>query len=378
MKLLFVEDESSTIEAFQTALDDWNDDHEDGFVIQSETKKSCGEAVAYLEGVDSAGLTGMIVDLTLEDGEGVGNLLLQKLDDMHRRIPVVVFTATPAALQFPYLLAKYKKGEKRYEDIFGLFMAVEQIGLSKILGCDGSIEAMLQHVFDVAILPRVESWRSYANSNGFDKAEKALSRSVVEHLHIAMDKDEPFAPDEFYISNLEDSDYVKPGEVLRRKAEDSPSQYVVVISPACDLVLYGPPCKPKSDVVQLCELESAKALLKSVGGRISKRIANESKKAGDAPETVQKKSVAEVQAFHKKVFSNQYALYYHYFPAAVDLEGFMMNFRRLKTHTHTEISNEYIKTGYIVSPHFFRDIQARFASYYGRQGQPELDLVAKG
>ena len=348
MKLLFVEDESSTIEAFQTALDDWNDDHEDGFVIQSETKKSCGEAVAYLEGVDSAGLTGMIVDLTLEDGEGVGNLLLQKLDDMHRRIPVVVFTATPAALQFPYLLAKYKKGEKRYEDIFGLFMAVEQIGLSKILGCDGSIEAMLQHVFDVAILPRVESWRSYANSNGFDKAEKALSRSVVEHLHIAMDKDEPFAPDEFYISNLEDSDYVKPGEVLRRKAEDSPSQYVVVISPACDLVLYGPPCKPKSDVVQLCELESAKALLKSVGGRISKRIANESKKAGDAPETVQKKSVAEVQAFHKKVFSNQYALYYHYFPAAVDLEGFMMNFRRLKTHTHTEISNEYIKTGYIV------------------------------
>ena len=43
MKLLFVEDEPSTIEAFQTALDDWNDDHEDGFGIQSETKKSCGE-----------------------------------------------------------------------------------------------------------------------------------------------------------------------------------------------------------------------------------------------------------------------------------------------------------------------------------------------
>ena len=66
MKLLFVEDEPSTIEAFQTALGDWNDDHKDGLEIQSETKKSCGEAVAYLEGVDSAGLTGMIVDLTLE------------------------------------------------------------------------------------------------------------------------------------------------------------------------------------------------------------------------------------------------------------------------------------------------------------------------
>ena len=360
MKLLFVEDEYSTIEAFQTALDDWNDDHEDGFGIQSETKKSCGEAVAYLEGVDSAGLTGMIVDLTLEDGEGVGNLLLQKLDDMHRRIPVVVFTATPAALRFPYLLAKYKKGEKRYEDIFGLFMAVEQIGLSKILGCGGSIEAMLQHVFDVAIPPRVESWRSYANSNGFDKAEKALSRSVVEHLHIAMDEDEPFAPDEFYISNLEDSDYVKPGEVLRRKTGDSPGQYVVVISPACDLTLHGEPCRPKSDVAQVCELELAETLLQKVDGSTSK------------------KQIAAVQAFNKKVFSNQHALYYHYFPTAVDFKDFVMNFRRLKTHTHAEITNEYVKTGYIVSPNFFRDIQARFAAYYGRQGQPELNLVAKG
>ena len=378
MKLLFVEDEPSTIEAFQTALGDWNDDHKDGLEIQSETKKSCGEAVAYLEGVDSAGLTGMIVDLTLEDGEGIGNVLLQKLDNMHRRIPVVVFTATPAALQFPYLLAKYKKGEKRYEDIFGLFVVVEQIGLSKILGCDGSIEAMLQHVFNVAILPRVESWRSYANSNGIDKTEKALSRSVVEHLHIAMDKDEPFAPDEFYISLLEDSDYVKPGEVLRRKIGDTPSPYVVVISPACDLTLHGDPCKPKSDVVQVCELETAEALLKSVGGCISKSVAKESKKAGDDAETVQKKVADAVQAFNDRVFSNQYALYYHYFPAAVDLEGSIMNFRRLKTHTHAEISNEYVKTGYIVSPNFFRDIQARFAAYYGRQGQPELNIVAKG
>lgn len=354
MKLLFVEDDSDTIEAFQTALGNWNDDHKDGFGIQSETKKSCGEAVAYLEGGDSVDLTGMIVDLTLEDGEGIGNVLLQKLDDMHRRIPVVVFTATPAALQFPYLLAKYKKAEKRYEDIFGLFMAVEQIGLSKILGCDGSIEAMLQHVFNVAILPRVESWRSYANLDGFDKAEKALSRSVVEHLHIAMDKDEPFAPDEFYISNLEDLDYVKSGEVLRCKNGDSSNQYVVVISPACDLALHGEPCNPKSDVVQVCELESAETVLQKVDRSASK------------------KQVAAVQAFNKKVFSNQYALYYHYFPAAVGFEGLIMNFRHLKTHSHAEVATSYAKTGYIVSPNFFRDIQSRFAAYYGRQGQPVI------
>lgn len=375
MKLLFVEDDSDTIEAFQMALGNWNDDHKDGFGIQAETKKSCGEAVAYLEGGDSADLTGMIVDLTLEDGEGVGNVLLQKLDNMHRRIPVVVFTATPAALQFPYLLAKYKKAEKRYEDIFGLFMAVEQIGLSKILGCNGSIETMLQHVFNVAILPRVDSWCSYANSDGFDKAEKALSRSVVEHLHLAMDKDEPFAPDEFYISNLEDLDYVKSGEVLRCKNGDSPNQYVVVISPSCDLALHGDPCKPKSDVVQVCELESVSALFKSVGGCLSKRIGKESKKAGDDLKTQQEKVDAAILSFHNQVLENRYATYYHYFPAAVGFDGLIMNFRHLKMHSHAEVTTEYTKTGYIVSPNFFRDIQSRFAAYYGRQGQPEICKV---
>ena len=29
-------------------------------------------------------------------------------------------------------------------------------------------------------------------------------------------------------------------------------------------------------------------------------------------------------------------------------------------------------------PNFFRDIQSRFAAYYGRQGQPELNLVVRG
>ena len=230
-------------------------------------------------------------------------------------------------------------------------------------------------IFDKAIVPRLDSWKKYVDTAGSENAERALSRSVVMHLHEAMDEDDAYAPDEFYVSNLEDSDYVKPGEVLRRKTEGSPSQYVVVISPACDLALHGNPCKPKSDVVQVCELEAAEALLKSVGGCISKSVAKESKKAGDDAETVQKKSAAAVRSFNDKVFSNQYTLYYHYFPAAVDFDGFVMNFRRLKTHTHAEISNEYVKTGYIVSPNFFRDIQSRFAAYYGRQGQPVICVV---
>jgi len=373
MRLLIVDDATTDLDACRTSKERWNRSHSGESVISELVEiKTYPDARQYFKSHDACAIDGIILDLKLAEQADAGQLLIDDLNAMHRRMPIVVFTATQDPLSFQYLLGAFKKGDKPYDAAFERFEIAQKVGLTKILGCDGVIDRQLKDIFDKAIVPRLDSWKKYVDAAGSENAERALSRSVVMHLHEAMDEDDAYAPDEFYVSNLEDSDYVKSGEVLRRKTGGSPSQYVVVISPACDLALYGDPCKPKSDVVQVCELEAAEALLKSVGGCISKSVANKSKKAGDDSETVQKKSAAAVRSFNDKVFSNQYTLYYHYFPAAVDFDGFVMNFRRLKTHTHAEVSNEYVKTGYIVSPNFFRDIQSRFSAYYGRQGQPVI------
>ena len=73
-----------------------------------------------------------------------------------------------------------------------------------------------------------------------------------------------------------------------------------------------------------------------------------------------------------KLERNEYAGYYHYFPAAVGLNRMLLNFRELTTVPYASMGTSYSTTGYCVSPYFFRDVQSRFSAYYGRQGQPEI------
>lgn len=356
MRLLIVDDAETDLSACRTSKERWNRTHADESVISELVEiKTYSEARQYFKSHDACAIDGIILDLKLAEQADAGQLLIDDLNAMHRRMPIVVFTATQDPLSFQYLLGAFKKGAKPYDAAFERFETAQKVGLTKILGCDGVIDQQLKEIFDKAIVPRLDSWKVYAGAVGGEKAERALSRSVVEHLHEAMDgNSEEYAPDEFYVTDLSDQQsFVRSGEILTL-GNAADKKYFVVISPACDLALHGDPCEPKSDVVQVCELEPAETLLQKVDGRASN------------------KQVAAVQTFNKKVFSNQHALYYHYFPAAVDFKGHVMNFRKLKTHTHEEVANEYDKTGYIVSPNFFRDIQARFAAYYGRQGQPVI------
>lgn len=363
MKILFVEDDSSSISAFETSLSAWNEDHQD-CTISAEMCKSYADAVAFLMSGGAFDLVGLIVDLTLADGEGTGNKLIKKLDGMHRRIPVIAFTATPDALECPYVLARMKKGENSYEEAFKRFSDAEKIGLTRILGCNGRIDLLLQQIFDVAIMPRFSSWYEYAKCHDATEAENALSRSVVEHLHAALDGDcSQFAPEEFYISKLAQSRYPRPGEVLKMKKDGN---YYVVLSPSCDLALRENG-KPKTDRFLVCEMERFKQVFEGNKGCLKKRL----KKDGLDNNRIEEL----VRDTEGRLRRNIHAHYYHYFPAGALLEdAYLVNFRRLNTYQSEEFQKVFESIGIAVSPCFFRDIQSRFSSYYGRQGQPDIDF----
>ena len=377
MRLLIVDDAETDLESCRSTKERWNRTHiGDSVISELVERKTYSEARAYFSRNETCAIDGIILDLKLAEQADAGQLLIDELNAMHRRIPIVVFTATPDSLSFQYLLGTFKKGTSQYDAAFERFEIAQKVGLMKILGCDGLIELRLKEIFDKAIVSRLDSWKKYVDAVGSENAERALSRSVVEHLHEALDgNSDEYAPDEFYVTDLSNQQsFVRSGEILTSR-NTADKKYFVVISPACDLALHGDPCKPKSDVVQVCELEPVSALFKSVGGCVSKRIGKESKKAGDDLKTRQEKVDAAILSFHNQVLENRYATYYHYFPAAVGFDGLIMNFRHLKMHSHAEVTTEYTKTGYIVSPNFFRDIQSRFAAYYGRQGQPEICKV---
>jgi len=368
MKLLLIEDASADLDACKTTLNRWNDEHDDASRIELVEKLSLDDALSYLHSYESASVEGIILDLNLDRRGDAGEKIIFAITEMKRRIPIYVFTATPDALSFPYVLGKKKKGECQYDEIFTAFDMVRRIGLTKILGNNGRLEDCLKKIFDYGIIPYMKYWEEYAEDAGMQESEHALARHVSLQLHDVMDGDsEKFAPNEFYVTNLDESrKFVKSGELLKSKNEGT---FYVVLTPPCDLVLRGDGKKPKSKTVLLGVLEDANRKMKEVTAIISKKL----KKEGANNDDIAK----EISDVCCSIESNAYCLNYHYFPGAMGLQPMLLNFRVLVTRTHNEIANEYARTNLRVASSFFRDVLARFSSYYGRQGQPEVNLVRK-
>lgn len=352
MRLLIVDDAQTDLDACRTSKVRWNRSHSGESEISELVEiKTYPEVRQYFKSHDACAIDGIILDLKLAEQADAGQLLIDDLNAMHRRMPIVVFTATQDPLSFQYLLGAFKKGEKPYDVAFERFETAQKVGLTKILGCDGVIDRQLKEIFDKAIVPRLDSWKKYVDSSGSESAERALSRSVVMHLHEAMDEDDAYAPDEFYVTLLSSkADGVVSGGIFITRDADGGVKHYVVMSPACDLVIRANG-KPKSDTVLVARLEDFDSIYDQVCEGLTKAAEK-------------KKRMADLER-------NAYG-YYHYFPAAVGLSRMLLNFRELTTVSYASMRASYSTTGYCVSPYFFRDVQSRFSAYYGRQGQPEI------
>ena len=370
MRLLIVDDAKTDLDSCRTSAKKWNRTHSVESQIILIEKKTFQEAQEYFACHESCNVDGVILDLKLGRLPDAGQKLIDALDAMHRRVPIVVFTATQDPLSCPYLLGKFTKSDTTYDAAFERFDAARRIGLTRILGCDGVIDQQLKKIFDRVIMVRFDSWVRFSEGKEVD-VERALSRSVVEHLHDVLDvESDKYAPDEFYVTELDaPSKYVASGEILRsREGKD----FVVVISPACDLALHPPACAPKSEVVQVCQLEALNAWEERMTGCVKKRMERIAKEQEWPEERTRDEIQKEFASLRHKVLSNQHSVYYHYFPSAVGFGDMLLNFRMIEKYTHKKLKGIYAQTGYKVSPYFFRDVQSRFSAYYGRQGQPEI------
>lgn len=371
MRLLIVDDAKTDLDSCRTSVRKWNKTHPDESKISELIeKKTFSDAQQYFMDYGSCNIDGVILDLKLGRLPDAGQKLIDALDAMHRRVPIVVFTATQDPLSCHYLLGKFTKGDESYDAAFEKFDAARRIGLTKILGCNGVIDQQLKKIFDCVIMERFDSWVKFSEGRAAD-VERSLSRSVVEHLHDVMDvESDKYAPDEFYVTKLDSpSKYVASGEILRSR---DGKNFVVVISPACDLALHPPACAPKSEVVQVCQLEALNAWEERMAGCVKRRMERTAKEQEWAEKKTRDEIQKEFASLRHKVLTNQHSAYYHYFPAAVGFNDMLLNFRMIEKYTHKKLKGAYTQTCYKVSPYFFRDVQSRFSAYYGRQGQPEI------
>lgn len=339
-RLLIVEDNEQDLKNCIDSIDRYQHQRKRQFDIHSALNVE--EALGMIDG----SFDGAIIDLRLGQDGNEGNSVVEGIVDAKLRIPVAILTGTPdaASCDLSYI-GVFKKGETGYDDILDRFWQIHMTGLSRIMGGRGLIEDALESVFRKHLLPQIGAWIEHAETDP-DKAQAGLLRHTVNHLIQFLDDDSvPCYTEEFYLSPPCRDD-LHTGSIVTKDN----SQFVV-LTPACDLVIRKSRTF-KTDRILLVEIDDLKTTAAVITGI-----------DGNA-----KKKKAELDALAR----NTYCGYFHFLPKSAVFDGGIMNFRKLVTLSPAEL--ESITTPKIqISAWFIKDIVARFAAYYSRQGQPDLD-----
>lgn len=349
-KLLIVEDDDRELNTYHECCNDFTKDK--NININSEVCKSLNEALSKFDNT----FDGAIIDLKLGPVGGEGNQVIKNINDAGLRIPIIILTGTPDDVdpQFKYV-SVLKRGEKGagYADILERFLKIYNTGLTRIMGGRGTMESILGNVFSKSLVPHMSTWEKYGEENP-GRTEKALLRYTLSHILQFLDDDQEkcFPEEMFLLPPLRDQ--LCPGSiVVRKKENDKTGPFYIIMNPPCDLVSRDGGSY-KTERILLAEIKPYSEIQKLI-----------LRKCSDEKDRKEKLT---------KALNNEYALFYHWLPKIDKIfEGGFINFRRLTAVKPSEFDRDFKKNSVQISPSFMKNILSRFSSYYGRQGQPELD-----
>lgn len=367
MKLLLIDDDMEIKSRFDDAIALWNDKHCEDDAFQLECIFDFAEAKRKLIEENLSQYDGLIVDLIFKS-ETKGDELVKAVNTRLIRVPTVVHTATSDPVDGVFVKI-FKKGESRADKILEWFQLVRKSGVMSVVGLQGCIERQLKDIFDRFQLYSLERWAKLGRDKGEEVARRSATRYVLMHLLDALDCDDDVVyPDEMYL-RVDAADTLKTGDVVKRTV-DGKGLYHVVMSPACDLALHDN--VPKSDSVLLVKMISIK-------DAFARELSAEKEKWKKEGGTDLKISDHEKKFWNRK--SNErikrkgHYAYLHPIPSVQGVDCHYIAFRHVLSVPHAEVLSNYARTGWRIAPPFLKDIQSRFAAYYGRQGHPDVDFA---
>lgn len=337
LQLLLVEDDDAFVRQYRDVLHDYIDQHDRN--VEMRVCRTLAEAKSSLDAsVDAA-----IVDLNLGTGTADGGQVIDEIKE-HFRVPVAVLTGTPDdADENPPVIGVFTKGKHGFDEVLNRLWEPYGIGLTRIMGGRGLLEDRLNTVFLKNLLPTLDTWIGYGQSDA-KRTEKALLRYALGHLVADLDGDEtPSYPEEVYLAPPLDN-ALTTGSLVKRHDDETCH---VVMTPACDLVLRDG--EAKVEEIILAKVVPEDTVYEALTGN-----------------TKQKKR-------HKaQLRQNNYMYCYHWLPKSRAIGGGYLDFRQLQTVPLDRMGDEFKRLEARVAPGFVKDIVSRFSAFYARQGQPVI------
>lgn len=356
MKILVVEDEDDIFDTYQDTVNEIN---ESGRKIELVRKKSVSGA---LDALLSKDFDGAIVDLNLNQAissESSGNEVLGEIVQKHR-FPVFVVSGniqnlTPNILEKESAFLRFfnKDPNTSNETIFEHLLEIFDTGITNILGGRGLIE---KHIGEVFWGHLAKDFSALSNEKLI--TEKRLLRYNVSHLVEYLDISER---DEYYYHEAEFyilppiRDYIAPGDIVETIEADTKNRFVV-LSPACDIAVRG--LDGNKPIINARKIILAPIIPVNREAFLQRRIILKE----DNRKATSKKLEEIVKSKTEKFI---------FIPESRELHPGVIDFQNI----HTWDIDKFLDARRVatIASSFLKDIQSRFSSYVGRQGQPDLN-----
>ncbi len=357
VRVLVVEDDNSQFQTYKDAADDFNDSHDD-ICLKLERRS---DAEAAKQALLSGGFDAAIVDINLDSAnaaESSGNSVLREIVGKHR-FPVFVVSGNlgkldPGIREKESLFLKCYNREKANSEIYEEILTIYNTGITQILRGDGELEQRLGDIFWNHFSQDLDVWFDAGKSS-----EPALLRYTVSHLSeyldMGLEDSQCYNDAEFYIKPP-----IRPHLATGDISERDRVRYLL-LSPACDVAPRGED-EQKRPLINAKRLVLAKLINVDHADFIRNNIIKKDTRAGDSR-----------SALSNIIKGKQDK--YIFLPPYKDLEAAVIDLQDLHTVDCSDYLDEYKRLA-TVSAAFLKDIQSRFSSYYGRQGQPDLDKKA--
>lgn len=361
-KLLIVEDDKDAIQIYERQVRLFNQKQELSseeikYEFSTDVAMNKDEAIGKISDIGNS-FDGAIIDLDLEGrgGEDSSGLEVIKYIKDNERFPVFINSGTTHQLNEEEDITQndlYKifiRGEDEFNFI-DEFLKIHSTGITDILNRTGKIEEFINTIYWKHLSTSLLPWIEDSVRTDEDK-KQSLIRYCIMHLQeyldmstVENDKFSDYFPAEFFITGP-----IKPnlftGDIIEHN-----SKLFVVITPACDLGN----CKAEKilclEINALSKIEqkfNKKDMSKNDKNAISRYLSNKNDRYHFVPSLYFKGRTYEAGILD---FQNQ---------ISIDFE---------------EVNNSNVNRVATISQPFLKDLTARYARYYSRQGAPNISQI---
>jgi CheY-like chemotaxis protein len=359
MQILFVEDETTQLQLFTDAVEEWNAAHPDRLlnIVHAATVADAHAMLANMR-IDAA-----LFDLRLPPSEGEkgtakgGNdLVTTSLREVG--VPVGIISGNPAdfdtSIAASELVDIFNKGDVDVYAAVVAWLDSKWLLMAVLASARRQIQSSGAEIFVKRLWPR---WQTYAGLTGADQEEltRIVTRQYVGHIAEALGLDgngnAPWHPYECFIHPALLEHRAQTGDVFTVDGEPW-----VILTPACDMA---------TKKVKLILL----ARIRSDGGDDWKKNI-----ALLGQEGLSKSQTDARDRYFLKLVRQNVDGSEHFLPPLGEGGPMMVQFKELRTLELSWLNDNLEARAASIAPAFLANLVQRFGAYISRTGQPNIDI----